>query len=77
MFLHQNESLATFTITHPFSPDAVTMFPYYCVEDSAVRDTVVMIHGYVVRERAVVRTEMMGVFRHTDNQAEYFLYTRQ
>jgi hypothetical protein len=46
-FLHKYESLAAFTSTDPSSPDAVTMFPYYCVECFDVRDKVVMMRGYV------------------------------
>ena len=53
------------------------MFPYYCVEGSDVRYTVVMMRGYVERGWAVLRTEMLGVFRHTDSQADSFVYTRQ
>ena len=44
-FLHKYESIATFTSTDPSSSDAVTMFPYYCVEGSDVRDMVVMMRG--------------------------------
>jgi hypothetical protein len=46
-FLHKYESLLAFTSTNPPSSDAVTMFPYYCVEVSDVRNTVVIMHGYV------------------------------
>jgi hypothetical protein len=76
-FLHKNESLAAFTSTDPTSSDAVTMFPYYCVEGSDVRDMVVMMRGYVERDWAVLRTEMFGMFRHTDSQAVSFVYTRK
>jgi hypothetical protein len=44
-FLHKYESLASFTSTDPSSSDAVTMFPYYCVEGSDFRDTVIMMRG--------------------------------
>jgi hypothetical protein len=42
-FLHKCESLAAFNSTDPSSSDAVTMFPYYCVEGSDVRHTIVMM----------------------------------
>jgi hypothetical protein len=48
-FLHKYERLAAFTSTDPTSSDAVTMCPYYCVEGSDVRETVVMMRGYVER----------------------------
>ena len=65
-FLHKYESLAAFTSTDPTSSDAVTIFPYYCVEGSDVRDTVVMMRGYVERDWAVLRTEMLDAFRLAD-----------
>jgi len=54
-FLHKYQSLADFTSTNPASPKAVTMFPCYCVEGSGVRDTVVMMRGYVGPDWAVLR----------------------
>jgi len=46
-FLHKYESLAAFTRTDPSSANAATIIPDYCVEPSDVRDTVVMMRGYV------------------------------
>jgi len=42
-FLHKYEILAAVSSTNPTSSDAITMFPYYCVERSDVRDTVVIM----------------------------------
>jgi len=36
-----------------------------------------MMRGYVKRDWAVLRPEMLGVFRHTDSLADWFVYTRQ
>jgi hypothetical protein len=76
-FLHKYVRLTAFTRTYPSSPDAVTMFPYYCFERSDVQDPVVIIPGYVERDSAVVRTDMLGVFRYSDSQADLFAYARQ
>jgi hypothetical protein len=46
-FVHKYESLTAFTSTDPTTSDAVTLFRYYCVEGSDVRDTVAMMRGYV------------------------------
>jgi hypothetical protein len=54
-FLHKYESLAAFTSTDPTSPDAVTMFPYYCVECSNVRATVVMMRGDMEHDWAALK----------------------
>jgi hypothetical protein len=75
--LHKYESLAACTSTDPSSSDAVKMFPYYCVEVSDVRDTVVMMRGYVERNWAILRTEMLGMCRHADSEADSFVYSRQ
>jgi len=75
-FLHKYESLGAVTSTDPTSSDAVTMFPYYCVESSNVRATVVMMRGYVERDWAVLRTEMLDVFRLADSRSRDVIYTR-
>jgi hypothetical protein len=76
-FLQKYESLAAFTSTNPTSSDGVTMFLYYCVEASDVRDTVVMMHGYVERDWAVLRTEMLDAFRLADSRSRDVIYTRR
>ena len=77
MFVHKYESLAAFTSTDSFSFDAVTMFQYYCVEGSDVRDTVVMMRGYVERDWAALKKEMLDAFRYTDSQPDSLVYTPQ
>ena len=75
-FLHKYEILAAFTVTDPSSSDAVTVFLYYCVEGSNVRDTVVTMHGYVERDWAVLRTEMLDAFRLADSRSWDIIYTQ-
>jgi len=77
MFLPKYKSLPAFTSTDPSSSNAVSIFPYYCVEGSDVRDMVVMMRGYMEQDSAVLRTEMFGVFWHTDSQAVSFVYKCQ
>ena len=77
MFLHKYVSLAAFTSTDPTSSDAVTMFPYYSVEGSDVRDTVIMMRGYVEPDWAVLRTEMLDAFRLADRRSRDVIYTRR
>jgi len=76
-FLHRYVSLAAFTSTDPSSTGAVPMFPYYCVEDSEVRDTVVMMRGYVERDWSVLRQEMLDAFRLADSRSQDVIYTRR
>jgi hypothetical protein len=76
-FLHKYESLAAFTSTDPTSSDAVTMFPYYCVDASNVRDTVVMMRGYVELDWAARKKEIGDAFHYTDSQPDSVVYTRQ
>jgi len=76
-FLHKYESLAACTSTDPTSSDAVTMFPYYRVEGSDVRDTVVMMRGYERRDWAALKKEMLDAFRYTDSRPDCLVYTRQ
>jgi hypothetical protein len=61
-FLHKYQSLAAFTNTNPTSSDPIMMFPYYCVEGSDVRDTVVMMHGYVQGDWCVLRTDISKMY---------------
>ena len=76
MFLHKYESLAAFTSTDTCCSDAVTMFPYYCVECSDVRDTAVMKRGYVEQDWAVLKIEMLNAFQYTDSRPDSLVYTR-
>jgi len=50
------------------------MFLYYCVAGSDVRDTVVMMRGYVERDWAVLRTEILDVFRLADTPSRNVIY---
>jgi len=75
-FLHKYESLTAFSNTDTSSSDAVTMIPYYCVEGSNVRDTVVIMLRYVERDWAVFWTEMLDEFRLADSQSREVIYTR-
>jgi hypothetical protein len=76
-FLYKYESLAAFTSPDTSISDAITMFPYYCVECSAIRDTVVMMRGYVERDWAALKKEMLDALRYTDSRPDSLVYTRQ
>ena len=76
-FLHKYKSLAAFTSTDPCSSDVVTMYPYYWVEGSDVRDIVVMMRGYVQRDWVVFRMEMLDAFRLADSRSRDVIYTRR
>jgi len=53
------------------------MFPYYCVEGSDVQDKVVMMRGYVERDWAVLRTEMLDAFRLAESRSREIIYRRR
>jgi len=74
-FLHKYESIAAFTATDPSSRNVVFMFPYFSME--AIRKTVMIMHSYERRDWVALKSELLHVFRHTDSQADSFIYTRQ
>jgi hypothetical protein len=75
-FLHKYESLPAFTSTDPARSDANMMFLYYCAEGSDVRDTLVMMCGYMERDWAVLRTEMLDAFQFADSRSRDVIYTQ-
>jgi len=64
----------TTTSTNPSNSDDVTIFPYSCVEGSDARDTVVTMHRYVERDRAVLRMEIFDAFGPADSRSLDVIY---
>ncbi|KAF8247974.1 hypothetical protein K440DRAFT_286346 [Wilcoxina mikolae CBS 423.85] len=75
IFLHKYECLARFTGTDPSSKDIISMFPFYCAENSDVREMVMMMRGYLDRDWTALKKELLDTFRHADSRA--LIYTRQ
>ncbi|KAF8254216.1 hypothetical protein K440DRAFT_635718 [Wilcoxina mikolae CBS 423.85] len=75
-FLHKYECLAAFTATDITESSIISMFPYYCVDEST-RDKVMMMRGYADRQWATLKTEMLDVFRHTDSRSDSVICTHR
>jgi hypothetical protein len=76
-FLNNYESVAAITSTDPTGSDAVKMFPYSCMEDYDVRDTIVMMRGYMERDCAVVRTVRLDEFHLAESRFRDNISTRR
>jgi hypothetical protein len=72
IFFQKYGGIATFTATDPSSRTVIVKFHSYYTE--AVRQTVMMIHGYECRNWVPLQLELWGIFLHNDSQANSFTY---
>ncbi|KAF8541879.1 hypothetical protein BDD12DRAFT_877613 [Trichophaea hybrida] len=69
VFLHQYESLVFFTSTKDTKSSISSMIPYYCVEE-LTQDKVMMMYGYMDRNWAALKKEMLDVIQYSNSQPD-------
>ncbi|KAF8251477.1 hypothetical protein K440DRAFT_637442 [Wilcoxina mikolae CBS 423.85] len=74
IFLHKYENMAVFTGSDIIKSSIITMFPYYCMQSPQVRERVMMKHGYTDRYWAVLKKELLDVFRYSDSRPDSLVY---